>query len=263
MGDTFHFIRYAALVKQRGGTVVVECQPELVKVLAGCAGIDRVVSVGEPLPPCDVRAPLLSLPRLCGTTLSTIPAEIPYLVADRARVDHWRAQLESVSGLKVGVCWQGSPRHRHDRRRSVPLTQFAPLAKVPGVRLVCLQRGHGQEQWQAVTDGWPVAELSGLEQEPAQGWVDTAAQLCALDLVVTVDTSVAHLAGALGVPVWVALPFIPDWRWLLKREDSPWYPSLRLFRQTRLGHWSDVFERLAGELARLTGMNRAAIQVWP
>jgi tetratricopeptide (TPR) repeat protein len=251
MGDTFQFIRYAAIVRQRGGTVVVECQPELTRVLSGCAGIDLLVPCGAPLPPCDVRAPLLSLPGLCKTTLNTIPAQIPYLVADAARVSHLRTHLAGVSGVKVGICWQGSPHHRHDRRRSVPLTQFAPLASVPGVHLISLQRGPGQEQWHTMAESWPVVELPGLEQEPAPAWVETAALLGALDLVITVDTAVAHLAGALGVPVWVALPFLPDWRWLLGRQESPWYPTMRLFRQTRPGYWPDVFERMAVELELL------------
>jgi len=257
LGDTLQFIRYAAVVKQRGGTVVAECQPSLLGVLAGCPGIDQLVREGEPLPACDVQAPLLSLPGLCGTALATIPAEVPYLVAYRSRVEHWRDRLAAVSGFKVGICWQGYPGHKNDRRRSVPLEQFVPLAEVPGLRLVSLQKGPGSEQWTALAGHWPVAGLPGQAEEPSEGWVDTAALVCALDLVITVDTAVAHLAGALGVPVWVALPFSPDWRWLLGRADSPWYPTMRLFRQTRLGHWSDVFERIAAELQRAKAEKRA------
>jgi len=248
-GDTLQFIRYAAVVKQRGGTVVAECHPALLGVLAGCAGVDHLLPRGGPLPACDVQAPLLSLPGLCGTTLTTIPAEVPYLVADPSRVKHWRNRLGAISGFKVGICWQGKPGHNNDRRRSVPLAQFAPLAEVPGVRLVSLQHGPGREQWAALAGHWPVVDLPGHAEESSQGWVDTAALVCALDLVITVDTAVAHLAGALGVPVWLALPFSPDWRWLLEREDNPWYPTMRLFRQTRPGHWPDVFERIAAEVA--------------
>jgi len=257
LGDTLQFIRYAAVVKQRGGTVVVECHPSLLGVLAGCAGIDQLLPQGGPLPAYDVQAPLLSLPGLCGTTLATIPATVPYLVADRFRVEYWRDRLAAVSGFKVGICWQGDPGHKNDRRRSVPLAQFAPLAKVPGLRLVNLQKGSGSEQWTALAGHWPVVDLPGQAEEPSQAWVDTAALVCALDLVITVDTAVAHLAGALGVPVWVALPFSPDWRWLLGREDSPWYPTMRLFRQTRHGHWPDVFERIAVELQRAKVEKRA------
>jgi len=251
LGDTLQFIRYAAVVKQRGGTVVAESYPDLLGVLAGCPGIDHLLLPGGPLPACDVRAPLLSLPGLCGTTLATIPAEVPYLVADRSRVGHWRDRLAAVSGFKVGICWQGSPGHKNDRRRSVPLAQFAPLAEIPGLRLVSLQKGPGREQWAALAGNWPVVDLPGQAEEPSQSWVDTAALVCTLDLVITVDTAIAHLAGALGVPVWVALPFSPDWRWLLGREDSPWYPTMRLFRQSRHDHWPDVFERIAVELKRV------------
>jgi Flp pilus assembly protein TadD len=247
-GDTLHFIRYAAMVKQQGATVVVACPRELLGVLAGCPGVERLLPEDGPLPACDVRSPLLSLPGRCGTTLSTIPAQVPYLVADRGRVSHWRNYLAAVPGFKVGICWQGSPRHRDDRRRSVPLEQFAPLTTVPGVRLLSLQRGFGQEQWTKLAGYWPVVEVTGLAPDPAEAWVDSAALLGALDLVITVDTAVAHLAGALAVPVWVALPFAPDWRWLLGREDSPWYPTMRLFRQTRQGDWSGVFKRIAEAL---------------
>ena len=251
VGDTLHFIRYAAVVKERGATVVVGCPSELLGVLAGCPGVDCVLPLDGPLPACDLRAPLLSLPGLCGTTLSTIPAQVPYLVADRARATFWRKRFASTSGFKVGICWQGSPRHRDDRRRSVLLSQFAHLANIPGVRLASLQRGPGQEQWENVAEHWPVVDLPGLGPEPSEAWVETAALVGALDLVVTVDTALAHLAGALGVPVWVALPFSPDWRWLLGRADSPWYPTMRLFRQTRYGQWADVFERIAEQLQKV------------
>jgi len=226
-------------------------------VLSGCAGIDQLLPEGGPLPACDVQAPLLSLPGLCGTTLATIPAEVPYLVADHSRVGHWRDRLAAVSGFKVGICWQGNPGHKHDRLRSVPLVQFAPLAEVPGLRLVSLQQGPGREQWAALAGHWPVVDLPGQAEEPSQAWMETAALVCALDLVITVDTAVAHLAGALGVPVWVALPFSPDWRWLLGREDSPWYPTMRLFRQARPGDWAEVFGRIAVALKRATEEKRA------
>jgi hypothetical protein len=188
------------------------------------------------------------LPRLCGTTLATIPAAIPYLVADRTLVAQWRKRLEAVPGFKVGICWQGRHSHRNDRQRSVPLAQFAPLAKVPGVCLVSLQRGGAQVQWGSRPGTWPALELPDVPKQPLESWVVTAALVSALDLVITVDTAVAHLAGALGVPVWVALPFAPDWRWLVEREDSPWYPSMRLFRQPQPGDWDHLFERIATEL---------------
>jgi tetratricopeptide (TPR) repeat protein len=248
LGDTLQFIRYAAVVKERGATVLVACQPELLGVLSGCPGVDRLLPQDGPLPACAMHAPLLSLPGLCGTTLPTIPATVPYLVAAQDRVARWRQHLAAVPGFKVGICWQGSPRHQDDRRRSVPLSQFQPLAEVPGIRLVPLQRGPGEEQWAACARRWPVVELPGLAQGPSEAWVETAALIAALDLVVTVDTAVAHLAGALGRPVWVPLQFSPDWRWLLQRIDSPWYPTMRLFRQSREGDWAGVFARIAAEL---------------
>jgi tetratricopeptide (TPR) repeat protein len=248
LGDTLQFIRYVAVVKERGATVVFESPPALLDVLAGYPGIDQLLPQGSPLPACDARAALLSLPGLCGTTLDTIPARVPYLVADRSRVTYWQQRLADDSGFKVGICWQGNPGHKNDRQRSVPLAQFGPLAEVPGFRLICLQKGAGREQWDTLAGGWPTVNLPDQAEEPAWTWVESAALVCALDLVITVDTAVAHLAGALGVPVWVALPFSGDWRWLLEREDSPWYPSMRLFRQTQPGDWPEVFRRIKAAL---------------
>jgi Flp pilus assembly protein TadD len=244
LGDTFQLIRYAPLVKERGGTILTVCSPELLGVLSGCPGIDRLLTSEDTLPAYDVHAPLMSLPLLCGTTLANIPAAVPYLVVDAERVGRFRKQLAEASGLKVGLCWQGNPAYKNDRLRSAPLAEFGPLAEVPGVHLVCLQKGPGQEQWDSIVGKWPTVDLPARVAEPSEGWVDTAALISALDLVITVDTAVAHLAGALGVPVWVALPFRGDWRWLLGREDSPWYPSMRLFRQTECGDWAGVFQRI-------------------
>jgi tetratricopeptide (TPR) repeat protein len=248
VGDILQFIRYAALVKQRGGRVLFACPPELERVLRGCQGIDELLLLypGSVFPAYDVQAPLLSLPFLFQTTLATVPAPIPYLVADPACVERWRPALAAIRGFKIGMVWQGNPRLRKDRQRSVRLAQLAPLARLPGVQLIGLQYGPVHEQLAGVS-AWNALDLgSRLET-----WVDTAAVLSQLDLVVTVDTAVAHLAGALGVPVWVALPFVPDWRWLLGREDSPWYPTMRLFRQVERGSWEGVFERMSTAAAPL------------
>jgi hypothetical protein len=158
-------------------------------------------------------------------------------------IARWHAELAPTEGFKIGIIWQGSRQYRSDRWRSVPLAQFAPLASLPGVRLVSLQKGFGSEQ--IATVDFPVLDLSDRLDEVAGPFMDTAAVIRNVDLVVTANTAIAHLAGALGVPVWMALEFSPDWRWLRHRDDSPWYPTMRLFRQTRFGQWSDVFERMA------------------
>jgi tetratricopeptide (TPR) repeat protein len=248
LGDVLQFIRFAPLVKGRGGTVIVECPASLAALLAGCAGMDRLVPRGTPLPPYDVQAPLLSLPGIFGTTLVTIPAKIPYLSADPGHVEKWGEELKAVSGLKVGIAWQGDPNYLWDRYRSIPLRQFAALAEVPGLKLVGLQKGAGREQVASVVSRFDLIDLGDRLDETGGAFTDTAAVMKCLDLVITSDTAVAHLAGALGVPVWVALSSAPDWRWLLQREDSPWYPTMRLFRQSRLGEWDDVFARMAAEL---------------
>jgi Flp pilus assembly protein TadD len=245
LGDTIQFIRYAPLVKARGGQVVVECQPALVPLLTGCHGIDLLIGRCAALPAFTVHSPLVSLGRVFETGLATIPAEIPYLQAEPARVEHWRREVGAPGGFKIGIAWQGSSAYRWDFHRSVRLAAFAPLAQVPGVRLISLQKGHGVEQIGNVN--FEVADL-GSRFDPAS-FADVAAAVMDLDLIVTVDTAIGHLAGALGRPVWVALSFAPDWRWLLARPDSPWYPTMRLFRQERFGDWEGVFNRIAAELS--------------
>jgi tetratricopeptide (TPR) repeat protein len=255
LGDTLQFVRYAAVVKRQGGTVVLACQPALVRLLAGCPGVGRVVPKGDPLPPFDVQAPLLSVPGLLGTSLDTIPREVPYLTPAPDLVDHWRRELCAVGGFRVGIAWQGNPGFSADRQRSVPLLPFTRLAQLDGVRLFSLQVGPGREQLTAQGDRVGVADLGG--RFDATSFADAAAAVKNLDLVVTVDTALAHLAGALAVPTWVALPIVPDWRWLLGREDSPWYPTMRLFRQREAGNWDEVFGRIAQELRRkLAGPGR-------
>jgi FkbM family methyltransferase len=253
LGDTLQFVRYAPLVKARGATVVLQVQPPLLRLLAGVPGVDVVLPEKAPLPPFDVQAPLLSLPLLFGTDLACIPADVPYLRAEPALVERWRPRLDALGGFTVGIAWKGSDKNRSDHLRSVPLEAFEALARVPGVRLVSLQKGPAGEQVRAVAERFDVAELPGLD-ETAGPFVDTAAVLTSLDLVVSCDSAVAHLAGALGVPCWLALARAADWRWLLDRADSPWYPRHRLFRQENPGDWAALFARLADALRqRLTG----------
>jgi tetratricopeptide (TPR) repeat protein len=245
LGDTLQFIRYAPLVKARGGFVIVECPATLLALLATCPGIDQLIAYGAPLPPFHTHAPLMSLPRLYGTTLATIPAEVPYLSVAPELQEYWRRQLSGIEGFKVGVFWQGDPRHRKDRQRSLPLPAFAPLANLDGVRLCSLQEGPGGDQSAAAP--FPILNLASQFHD----FADTASALMNLDLVISVDSAVAHCAGALGIPVWVLLPYAPDWRWLGHREDSPWYPSMRLFRQKHLGDWEEVFGRVQAALTEL------------
>lgn len=243
LGDTIQFVRYASLLKQTGaGKVLLVCQPGLLRLMGRCQDVDQVCS-GPPFPAFDVGASLLSLPRLLGTTsLERIPAKVPYFDCDIDLVERWESRLASLGArrpwLRIGISWQGSAANKGDRWRSVRLEQFASLAQDPRVRLVSLQKGLGSEQME---------KIPGLAIDPGPEQVDmadTAAIIRCLDLVISVDTLVAHLAGALGIPVWVPLAKVPDWRWLLHREDSPWYPSMRLFRQTERGRWDDVFHRI-------------------
>jgi tetratricopeptide (TPR) repeat protein len=247
LGDTLQFVRYAAAVRSRVGRVLVECQPALLPLLQRCPGIDQVVASDGTLPSFDVHASILSLPGILGTTLATIPADIPYLFAEESLIERWRGELGRLAdGLRVGIVWQGSLAHRGDRRRSVPLERFEPLARLEHIQLLSLQVGTGVEQLATVGQRLGVIDV-GSRFDPTS-LADAAAVLRCLDLVVTVDTAIAHLAGALGVPVWVAIAFSPDWRWLLGRDDSPWYPTLRLFRQRQPGEWPEVFQRIADTL---------------
>jgi tetratricopeptide (TPR) repeat protein len=251
LGDTIQFVRYAALVRDRGGHVVLECPPPLVPLLSGSPGVEHVVGRGTPLPDFDVQVPLLSLPGLLGTyTPECVPAAVPYLSTDPRQGGRWRERLAADPAFKVGIAWQGNPKYTGDRFRSIPLAYFARLAEVPGVHVYSLQKGPGTEQLAALPRRFAIEDLGSQLDEGTGAFVQTAAVVSRLDLVITSDTALAHLAGALGVPVWVALPFAADWRWLLHRPDSPWYPSMRLFRQDRPGAWDSVFVRIVEQLTR-------------
>ena len=247
LGDTIQFIRYAPLIKAFDGTVLVCCHKPLVRLLATCPGIDQIIAEGDELPAFDVHLPLLSVPGVLGTTLETIPANVPYLFAKSQLVDEWRQRLADVKGFRIGINWHGRPGRGAFRLRDIPLECFAQIAELPGVRLISLQK----ERHELAGAGFPIID-PGEDVDTAHGaFMDTAAIMMNLDLVVSSDTSVPHLAGALGVPVWTALPFAPDWRWLLDRSDSPWYPTMRLFRQERAGDWASVFDGMLRALQEL------------
>jgi Tfp pilus assembly protein PilF len=245
LGDALQFVRYAPRVRRRGGRVIVACQRPLVRLFASCPGVEQVVGDGDPLPAFDASAALMSLPALFGTTVPTVPAEVPYLHPERRCVARWRRVLGREPGLKVGVVWQGNARYGRDHERSFRLAALEPLARVPGVRLVSLQHGPAAAQIADVSDRFPVLDLGNRLGD----FHDIAALMRSLDLVVAPDTALAHLAGALGVRTWLALAFDPDFRWLDGRDDSPWYPAHRLFRQRRPGGWDDVFGRMAATLS--------------
>jgi len=254
LGDTLQFIRYAPLVKAQGGQVVVDVQRPLLKLLAQSRGIDRLMGHGNQLPEFDVHAPLLSLPRIFQTTLETVPATIPYVFAEPWLVAEWREKLAHLNGFRIGINWHGRAGHGEFRNRNIPLEQFGALARLSAVNLISLQKGEGSEELLEARQRAPIVDL-GPEFDTAHGaFMDTAAVMKNLDLVITSDTSIPHLAGALGVRVWVALPYAADWRWLLDRSDSPWYPTTRLFRQKRPGDWAGVFDEmetaLQNEMAR-------------
>ena len=247
-GDTIQFARYIPLAAARCPNLLLACSPEMRPLLAQLPGVRESFVMWERIPPVAAHCPLSSLPRVLGTTLDTIPAPIPYLRADEARAAHWRARLDGLlprGYRRIGLVWAGRPEHQNDRNRSLSLATLAPLGTRDDLALVALQKGPASAQLGA---WYGRAPLVNLAAEIAD-FEDTAAILDALDLLVTVDTSVAHLAGALGKPVWILLPYAPDWRWLLERPDSPWYPTARLFRQSRPGDWAGVIAQVAAALA--------------
>jgi len=244
LGDCLQFIRYAPLVVARGATVVVECPAPLASLVGSCAGVSEVVARGAPLPPFDLHAPLMSLPGLLATRADTIPAETPYLAAPKSAGAALENALEQAPGRKkIGIVWAGNPGHENDRNRSCDPAYFACLADNSDVALFNLQKNASR---MALSQVPLAADLAPYLDD----FSDTAFAAQQMDLLVTVDTALAHLAGALGRPVWLLLPFAPEWRWQLARDDSPWYPTMRLFRQTRPGDWDGVFQRLCQALAK-------------
>ncbi len=247
--DTLQFIRYVHRVAHHGARVFVEVPSHLAALLR-TSGYANTIPDDGPMSKFDLHIPLMNLPGLLGTTLETIPASVPYLAADARLLKSWRTFMRRFGGFKVGIVWQDVEQGVADRRRAVPLRQFAPLAAIEGVQLISLQKNATNDTLAGAPARFNVFDLGSSLDRQDGCLMDTAAVMCNLDLVITTDTAAAHLAGGLGVAVWVALGTAPDWRWMQGRTDSPWYPTMRLFRQTRAGQWDDVFREMQLELAR-------------
>jgi tetratricopeptide (TPR) repeat protein len=244
-GDTLQFARFASAVKNLGGRVILECQRELVSLLGGLVDVEDVVARDDTLPRFDVHCPLMSVPFVMNLGVKDIPQTVPYVRTDRARVVRWANHLAQFgAGLHVGIAWTGRATHTDDRRRSMSLADFAPLAELKSITFHSLQVGAAGDEVRLAPGGLRVID----HREELKDFSETAGLLANLDLVITVDTAVAHLAGVTGKDTWTLLHFAPDWRWMLEREDSPWYPSMRLFRQRRRADWGEVIVRIATEL---------------
>ncbi|MEA2778876.1 MAG: hypothetical protein QOK29_420 [Rhodospirillaceae bacterium] len=257
LGDTMQFCRYLPTLRDRGGSVIFEVQPGLLTFMAANFPWARVIPHGS-LPPFDQQCPLLSLARLSGTTPATIPADVPYLLAEKAAAARWAARLDGRR-LRVGFVWTGNPDHPNDHNRSLPIEQLSPLFDLPDISFCSLQTGPRAGDLGRLTNFGSGLDLSGELVD----FAETAAVVANLDLVVAVDTAVAHLAGAMGKPVWLMLPRAPDWRWMLEREDSPWYPTARLFRQPQAGDWDSVIARIAEDLRAVAGGDKEKLLPLP
>ncbi len=247
LGDTIQFARYAPLLAGMGAKVVLEVPPELATLLGRVAGVAAVVARGAPLPEFDLHCPMGSLPLACRTEPSTIPAAIPYLVPSDDRVAKWRSRLAHIASPRVAIAWSGRAAHANDRNRSIALARLGPLIGLDGMRFIGIQRDLRADDAETLAR-WPRLTHLGAQLDDFD---DTAAVATLVDLVIAVDTSAAHLAAALGRPTWVLVPFSPDWRWMLDRADSPWYPTVRLFRQPAPGNWDSVIARVRDELMHM------------
>lgn len=247
-GDTIQFLRYVPLLAERGAFITLEVHPELMRLAAGVAGVAKLIARGEEIPDCDWHCPMMSLPMAFATELRTIPAAIPYLFTDLP-APRWINQRECET-LRVGVVWAGSRKNRIDRMRSFAPEALSTIFAIKGINFYSLQ--------QEMPDGLPPAKMFCGQLPASADFIETAVAIMSLDLVITVDTAVAHLAGALGKPVWILLPHVADWRWLVGRDDSPWYPTARLFRQPAAGEWKVVIDRVMTELRRQVILGRPA-----
>lgn len=248
LGDTLQFVRYLSNLQQAGAEVRFACPEDLLQLLRATAGASQSFAINSQAPNCDWFVPLLSLPMIFKTTSDTIPADIPYVFPEPSRIEYWKDRLNEYRGLRIGICWQGNPQYIRDRWRSIPRSHFEGLNQLPDVHIFSLQKEKGTKNSQQDGGIWSHNLDLHTEME-SLSLLETAAAMRALDVVITCDTSLAHLAGAMGIPVWVALDFAADWRWLLDREDTPWYPTMRLFRQSQPGDWKDVFDRIQSAIS--------------
>ncbi len=243
LGDVIMFVRYAPMVKARGGRVLLEVFGPLAELMATCSGVDEVINHGDPIPPFDLQLPLLSLPRVFQTDLDSIPAEIPYLSIP-AQVPHQegidRILAATQGHMRMGLAWAGSPKHIRNAERSIPPTLLKPLEALPVAWHNFQVERVSAPPFPGIVPMGPVVSSS---------FSDTAYALSAMDLVITVDTCIAHLAGALGIPTFLLITAVPDWRWLMGREDSPWYPTMRIYRQPEVGDWNSVIEKVVADLS--------------
>ena len=248
-GDVIQFARYVPLLSERGARVTFVVPAKLIRQFRKLATPNvALVSSIDPRSRFDFKCALMSLPLRFGTEESSIPNHVPYLAAEADLTARWKTKL-GEHGFKIGVSWQGRPQRTVDRR-AFALGDLTALSRLPGVRLISLQKNDGVNQLEAVPAGCNVETLGDFDNGP-DAFIDTAAVMSNLDLVITSDTSIAHLAGALARPTWLALKYVPDWRWLLDRNDTPWYPTLRLFRQETIGDWTPVFSKMERELRSL------------
>jgi hypothetical protein len=239
-GDTIQFCRYVPLVAACGARVILAVQKPLHELMSTLTGAAQIVFTGEPLPHFDIHCPLASLPLAVGTRLESIPSTTPYLHAPAHALQHWKTRLEPRDRLRIGICWAGNPNHKSDVSRSIGLSPLLPLLTNTDVQFFSLQKDLRAGDAEILRNNRHITHL-GQEIET---FSDTAAIISSMDLVISIDTSVVHLAGSLGKPIWILLQFVPDWRWLLDREDSPWYPTARLFRQNETRSWDGVISRV-------------------
>jgi tetratricopeptide (TPR) repeat protein len=256
LGDTLQFIRYAKELKKQGAHIIACVQKPLQKILSLCPYIDTVITSDETIPHFDMHAPLMSLPFLCETTQKTIPQNIPYLFADITLTKTWKTRLKKNKNFKIGICWQGNAHYRTQalrqvvKQKSAPLKLFEPFANIKGVTLFSLQKTSGIEQIDSCSKDFSLQTFNDFDESNGR-FMDTAAIIQSLDLIITIDTSMAHLAGGLGCPVWVMLPKPADWRWMLNKQTTPWYPNMHLFRQSTVGDWKTVIKNMVEKLSTI------------